>query len=379
MPVRGAVAAAVEGEVRIDDVACDAGGHLAGIAGADVVHHVLVNPAQGIGGRIAVSAAGEGGAQDHLAGGTLAPADHGHEWVGLAFGGVLEINLHAGGDDAARVMADAHYGPQQGRFLFLTGAAGVHAEAYRQAVDFQEFRQVAYGIVLEQVRPGQHHREAGAVQVARARAVDVCHPAEGAQCVAGRRVGAQAQLVAVVRVGLEQALFAVVDGGDGVQAVAEGPLQFQSAEGLQNAIGHIEQGVFEPGGGAQLLLDQLGVGLLGGAGSCRRFDGPGDVQDGPAALAQLAGEVGVLVLHIAGQVGDGGQVALFCLAQQAGQACGRQPFAGVFRVAVQDGADPAVLVRLQVFQVQLERPAVDVEDLRLSHGGSYQPPRDRPA
>ena len=97
----------VEGDERPDELAVQGARDLAAVGKGQVPHHVLVHLAERVGAAAAVGLAGQGRAQDDLRLRALAPLDHGLEGRLLALRGFLEVDDHALGDDAGRVVAEA--------------------------------------------------------------------------------------------------------------------------------------------------------------------------------------------------------------------------------------------------------------------------------
>ena len=146
---------AIERGQRVQQVPRDRATHLLDVAVAQIFSHLVVHVAQGIGAALAIGTACQRAAQDHLGLGALAPVEHQLKSLGVARGRVQKIQLHARRDDACRVVANAHQRPQQRHLLLFAGAAGVFADANRDAVDLQKLSQVADAVVLEQVGPHQ--------------------------------------------------------------------------------------------------------------------------------------------------------------------------------------------------------------------------------
>ena len=64
-------------------------------------------------------------------------------------------------------------------FFFVAGSGRVFTNAHRQAVDFQKLGQIAYRVILEQVRPHQLPEHRRALQITALGLVDVRDPAKG--------------------------------------------------------------------------------------------------------------------------------------------------------------------------------------------------------
>ena len=146
---------AVEQGQRVQQVSGDRAANLPDIAVAQVFAHLVMHVAQRVGAALAIRTTGQRAAKDHLGLGALAPVEHQLKSLGVARGRVQKIQLHARRDDACRVVANAHQRPQQRHLLLFAGAAGVFADANRDAVDLQKLSQVAHAVVLEQVGPHQ--------------------------------------------------------------------------------------------------------------------------------------------------------------------------------------------------------------------------------
>src|SRR5690606_39301557 len=84
----------------------------------------------------------------------------------LAVGGLQKVDAHAFGDNAGGAVAQAGNRLQQRAFFFRAGVARVFAQPCRDAVNLQQFSQVADGVVLEQVRPRQNAVQPAAGNVA---------------------------------------------------------------------------------------------------------------------------------------------------------------------------------------------------------------------
>ena len=157
--------AEVEGRQGPQQVAANGGGILAGIGRHQLVEAAFMDLAQAVGPGAAVGAGGQSATEDGLGLGALAPVEHGLVVAALGLGRLQVLDGHALGDDAGGAVAEAGDGGEQGGLLLRRGAAGVGPQARGDAEDLQQLRQVAQGVILEQVGPYQAAVQAQAGQV----------------------------------------------------------------------------------------------------------------------------------------------------------------------------------------------------------------------
>ncbi|MCY1291544.1 hypothetical protein D9M70_407340 [compost metagenome] len=267
-------------------------------------------------------------------------------------GRFLELNRHAFGNDPGRVVADAHHRPQQRGFLFGTGTGLVGPQAHRQAIDLQEFSQIADGVVLEQVGPGEHSIETAARHIAGLGLVGMDDPAERIQGLAFGAAISQAQLGTCGRIELEPGGLSEVEGSGNPLAAQQLPVQLNAGKALADGIEQVEDQVFEVRQVLEYFIEPVGLGLFGLVRVARRQYLPIHRGQGAATLADLRQQVRVLLLHVLEQLALGLDVALFCRPQDGGQAWRSQPVGGVVGELGTKLREPRRLLLLQGFALQ---------------------------
>ena len=219
--------------------------------------------AQRVGAALAIGPAGQRAAQNHLRLRALAPGHHQLKSLGVTAGCVEKIQFHTAGDDACRVVANAHQRTQQRHLLLFAGARRILSDAHRDAVNLQKLRQVAHAVVLEKIRPHQLPEHRRALQITTLGLVDVRDPAKGLQrlahtAISRRRVAAQAQLLAVAAMHREPRLRAMRNRLRQPIPARLVPLNFRTRKALANGVCHVEQHILK----IRQLAHQLGQ-LLG--------------------------------------------------------------------------------------------------------------------